>query len=361
MAIDGTDNGESINGTTGNDMIYGFGGDDMLFGGDGNDVLYGGDGDDDLFGGNGNDQLSGGEGADYMVGGTGNDTFFVSEAGDQAIEGAGEGSDTVQSLLANYTLGANLEIVLLREGAAVDAAGRTNANGNELNNGMRGNSGANTLSGKGGNDSIYGMGGDDILNGGTGNDLIDGGAGDDLVSFKVDGGTQGATVDLSITTGQNTGFGTDQIRGVENLEGTQNNDVLSGNNGVNRISSLGGDDLIRGRGGDDDLTSGTGNDTFRFDRAGEGNGVDRIRNFVVGSDRLEFRTSDGYAANSTLTFGSEAEGTGPQGIYDITTGMLYYDADGEGGDDAILIAQFDRGVNLTGNDIAVINDGTPTL
>ena len=59
--------------------------------------------------GDGNDVLDGGAGADTMVGGTGNDTYSVDNAGDVVIENAGEGTDTVKTSLASYTLTDNVE------------------------------------------------------------------------------------------------------------------------------------------------------------------------------------------------------------------------------------------------------------
>lgn len=355
--IYGGEGNNDIDGTSANDMIYGRGGADDLSGGDGNDVLYGGDGNDSLYGGEGDDQLSGGTGADYMEGGNGSDTYYVDDRNDVVVEFAGGGIDTVVSTLKNYRIGANVERLTLAEVVGDD--NNTNGTGNDLDNRIKGNSGNNEMQGLGGNDDIYGYAGNDIINGGAGNDILDGGDGIDLVSFKV-GATNGVTVDLSITARQNTGNGLDAIRNFENLEGTVFNDVLIGDNGVNKIAGLAGNDLIRGRGGDDDLTGGSGNDTFRFDSAGVGNGVDRIRGFTPGADKLEFHTSDGYAANATLTFGTIAVGSGPQGIYDIDTGKLYYDGDGDGAGAAIQIAQFDRGLNLGVNDFVLVND-TVTL
>jgi Ca2+-binding RTX toxin-like protein len=52
--------------------------------------------------------LDGITGADTLMGGLGNDTYYVDNAGDQIIENANEGTDTVQASIST-TLGANLE------------------------------------------------------------------------------------------------------------------------------------------------------------------------------------------------------------------------------------------------------------
>ncbi|MDP3841519.1 MAG: hypothetical protein Q8Q81_02835, partial [Oxalobacteraceae bacterium] len=86
------------------------------------------------------------EGADAMAGGLGNDIFMVDDAGDVASELAGEGTDTVQSYLVNYTLAANVENLQLM------GAQNLNATGNSLNNVLTGNSANNTLTGGTGSD-----------------------------------------------------------------------------------------------------------------------------------------------------------------------------------------------------------------
>jgi Ca2+-binding RTX toxin-like protein len=100
------------------------------------------------------------QGADRLVGGLGNDCYFVDDAGDVATELANEGTDTVQSYLAAYTLGANVENLTL--------LGNLNANGtgNALNNIITGNAGNNTLAGGAGSDTYAayrGMGQDRIV------------------------------------------------------------------------------------------------------------------------------------------------------------------------------------------------------
>ena len=87
------------------------------------------------------------EGADIMAGGAGNDTYMVDDTGDVVTELADEGTDTVQSYLANYTLGANVENLTLTGSAALNGTGNAQANV------LSGNAGNNILTGGAGGDS----------------------------------------------------------------------------------------------------------------------------------------------------------------------------------------------------------------
>ena len=62
-----------------------------------------------ITGGTGSDTLNGGVGADTLIGGAGNDIYIVDNAKDVVKEAVGAGTDTVQTTLAAYTLGANVE------------------------------------------------------------------------------------------------------------------------------------------------------------------------------------------------------------------------------------------------------------
>lgn len=242
---------DTLNGGAHHDSLYGDEQGDILSGGSGDDLLYGGSGGDQLTGGSGNDLLDGGSGADHMAGGSGNDIYVVSSSGDVITEGTDNGIDEVQSSI-NYTLGANLENLILRDNAVIGT-------GNALNNVIRGNTTLNdTLNGGDGNDTLYGSGGDDKLSGGGGDDLLYGGAGADTIAG---------------------GAGTDVI------ESGSGNDKIEGGSGDDRINTGSGDDIINagsgldtldGGSGLDQMNGGTGNDTYLLKR---GYGQDVIVDF----------------------------------------------------------------------------------
>lgn len=235
-----------VGGNSGNNEIQGLGGVDTLTGGDGNDTL------------------DGGAGADSMSGGKGDDTYWISEAGDAAVELANEGNDTVYTSL-NWTLGGNVE------GLRLLGTGNVNGTGNELSNRLIGNDGANQLKGLGGNDMLTAGGGADDLDGGAGADTMNGGAGNDV--YHVD--------QLDDRTEEAEGFGKDTVYSLVNwrlsantevlyLEGTNNTNGLGnelrnwiyGNTGNNKLQGLDGNDSLTGAAGDDELDGGTGADTL---------------------------------------------------------------------------------------------------
>ncbi|MGO4726239.1 MULTISPECIES: calcium-binding protein [unclassified Inquilinus] len=158
-------------------------------GGAGNDVVistadrggFYGQGGDDVLSGTGTAEhwFDGGTGNDRMTGGSGNDHYEVDSSGDRVVELGGGGNDEVYSA-ASFTLGDNIETLVLTGNLAINAVGSAQ------NNLIVGNDAANTLRGAAGDDTLTGRGGADILIGGTGADLFDlrDGNGDTVVDFS---------------------------------------------------------------------------------------------------------------------------------------------------------------------------------
>jgi trimeric autotransporter adhesin len=149
-------------------------------------VLTGNSANNTLGGGAGNDTIDGGAGNDTMVGGAGNDTYTVNVATDVVTEAAGEGTDTVLSLVT-LTLGANVENLRLTGTSAI------NGTGNTLDNGLTGNGANNTLTGAAGNDTLNGAAGTDTLVGGAGADSYVFGRGWGVDTVQENDGTAGVT------------------------------------------------------------------------------------------------------------------------------------------------------------------------
>jgi Ca2+-binding RTX toxin-like protein len=164
-----------INGGSGHDYLDGLTGNDILNGNLGNDELRGFSGNDTLDGGDGNDFLDGEAGSDKFIGGAGNDFYVVDSTTETITELLNEGKDTVESS-ATFTLGANLEDLILVGGGGIDGTGNT------LGNTIEGDEANNILFGSFGNDKLIGNDGDDTLIGGADNDTIEGGLGNDTLT-----------------------------------------------------------------------------------------------------------------------------------------------------------------------------------
>ncbi|HET6770022.1 MAG TPA: calcium-binding protein [Actinomycetota bacterium] len=121
---------------------------------------------------------------------------------------------------------------------------------------ITGTSGEDVICGLEGNDRIDAESGDDVLVGGAGDDELDGDEGNDWVSYEI--AADGIVADLG--SGSSLGEGGDQLVAVENMVGSANDDVLTGNPAGNTLSGLGGTDLLFGAGGADTVLGGDGED-----------------------------------------------------------------------------------------------------
>jgi hypothetical protein len=101
------------------------------------------------------------------------------------------------------------------------------------------------------------------MQGGLGDDILDGGVGFDTADYAT--AASGVTVDLGITTAQNTGgAGRDTLISIEGVVGSAFADVLIGSAGANVLVGGAGNDLLRGGGGNDSLNGGSGFDAALY-------------------------------------------------------------------------------------------------
>ena len=243
-----------------------------------------------LTGNTGANVLDGGVGADTLTGGSGNDTYVV-DAEDTVVEASNGGTDTVQSSVT-YTLGSNIENIVLLGSAVI------NGTGNTLGNALTGNGGNNALDGGAGNDTLSGGGGVDTLTGGAGNDtfVMDE---DDVIVEAVGGGTDSVQSSASYTLAANVESLT--LTGSAALNGT-------GNSGNNSITGNAAANVLDGGTGTDTLIGGLGNDTYVTDG---GDTITEASN--GGTDTVQSSATYTLASNLenlTLTGNALINGTG---------------------------------------------------
>jgi Ca2+-binding RTX toxin-like protein len=266
--------GSTLNGDEGDDRLDGSVGIDQLSGGDGDDVISGGDGDDLIDGGLGNDLISGGAGRDTLsyASATAAVTLVVDSVAAQ--DTGGGGVDTVSGVEIFH--GSSHDDTLSVGGASTSGY---------------------TLAGFDGDDTLTGGAGDDTLDGGAGDDLVDGRGGSNTLDLTI-GYLSDQTIDLAITTAQDTGQGHDTILNITNIIGGPGKNVLYGNAAANILKGYQDEDHLYGRGGDDLLYGSSGTD-FLYGDAGDdllagGSGNDRLD----GGDGVD--TVD-YSSTSNMT------------------------------------------------------------
>ena len=269
------------------------------------------------------DQLIGDANANNLSGGALNDTL-EGLAGNDTLDG-GTGNDTASYEHATAQVTASL---LTNTGTQGDANGDSfisieNLKGSDYYDSLQGSVAANVLTGGVGNDTLQGMGGGDTLDGGVGVDTASYADATTSVTVDLSAGTAtragsaavdtlisienlvGGTADdlfISATTAQvdtyDGGLGNDTVSyvssnapiiatltnglsgiaangdasgdiyiSIENLTGSNYNDLLIGDTNNNALSGGVGDDTLEGLGGADRLDGGTGNNTATYEHS----------------------------------------------------------------------------------------------
>ena len=267
--------------------------------GAGSDLLSGFE---NLLGSAYNDSLTGDAGANTLTGGAGDDTLNPGTNAGGVVDLLDGGTGTDTASFAGYITGVTATLNGTTDGIA-SINGQTIANLRSIEN----------LTGGSGNDVLTGDAGNNALEGGLGDDVLNGGAGNDTVVFS---GSAAATVDLSITTAQNTGFGNDTITNIENVRTGSSADRVTGDANDNIFYDGGGNDIYNGAAGSDtvDYSASTSSVTVNLNTTvaqtvGTYGGSDTITNIenIVGAASFTNTLTGGNTTANRLVGGALAD------------------------------------------------------
>lgn len=411
-------------GEDGNDFLVNDAGNDILIGGAGNDFFL-------VLDPNGSSVLNGGTGFDtanysaltqaitlkatgIVTKGVGTDQLVQIEniiASDASLNDWIDASDAINPTSVTVDLSANSLIV-----NNVPGLGTANFTVSNFEN-VRGTAQNDKITGNSRNNIINAGAGDDILVGSQGNDTLNGEAGNDTADYS----NLGKTIVLGPTgtVAKAGGFGNDQLNGVEtiiasnlkgdtinasaanggvsitanlainslivnnvpglgalnftvknfeNVIGTAQDDIITGNNSHNTLRGGAGNDFLSGGAGNDNLIGGSGFDILvggagrdRFTFLNPGEGVDIITDFVSNFDKIAVSAAgfggglaQGALLGTQFVLGVGATNANHRFIYNNAIGALFFDIDGTGAAAQQQIASFSSFPTLISNDILVI-------
>lgn len=353
----------------------------------------------------GNDTLDADHADVRLEGGKGDDFYVITDGQGEIVELAHGGNDRVEVYFTGspgqpddpadrtYVIPDFVEQLYLH------TSYRNYSDGTSFSAIGIGNARDNVIFGSNGNDTLYGMDGNDRLDGGgDGNDSLLGGSGNDtLVAYHgatdtlmggdgddtyllLSGVSQAPNVAVEEVNG---GFDTIEIVATyfdlgyfANVEAIKNTymsgsgtKVLGsrtyGNDLDNLVTTGGGADTLGGGDGHDTLIGGAGSDDFMFGSSTYGRilaeSSDTVIDFVHGVDRIVLNRSWSFPNlyHSGPLYADEFKEIRPGAtvddsdrlIYDRSTGNLYFDQDGSGAAERILVLVLANHAQLTASDI----------
>jgi Ca2+-binding RTX toxin-like protein len=174
---------------------------------------------------------------------------------------------------------------------------RDTLTGDSGGNRIRGLAGNDTLNGGKGNDTLVGGAGADVMTGGDDTDLADYSNYDDLWRLKGAAASTGVTVTLAGGTGSRNAAQGDTLVTIENLTGTVDDDILTGDAGNNRI-----DPGLTSNSGVDKVDGGLGTDLLFVDYLNHGDyGKGMVGGYNLGSTTAgSFRRQVAGVSNAIL-------------------------------------------------------------
>ncbi|MDI1308945.1 MAG: calcium-binding protein [Methylotenera sp.] len=317
-------------------------------------------GDDTYYANDGNDLIVGHGGADKLYGEAGDDIFTIGGFGSGVQGTTSKADDGNAEWIAT---GANHDLIV--GGLGVDTL--------RITTGIGAVAGNNTIVLNNANFQSMEV----VQVGGTAGRLNVENAALQLLNDHYYHRANSSVADLSNTLGNNGGSINNVVVDASGV--TTNGLRFEGNANTNTFIGTTKADVFVGNGGNDTLTGGTGKDTFVFgqvheqvitgaatevqtyvDTAFNLTGVDTITDFLHGTDKVELHL-DQYsqlAGFNTSMLRVNATGTAADAndylLFNTTSKMLSYDADGSGAGAAVSIAQL-LGVNtFTASDVVVV-------
>ena len=142
--------------------------------------------------------------------------------------------------------------------------------------------GDNVIYAGAGDDNIRAGQGDDLIFGGEGSDHMDGGSGSDTVSYAD--ATEGVQINLGLNAYGGGAFG-DSLISIENIIGSDYDDIISGDDGDNLLNGGAGGDVVNGEGGNDIIV--INNLDFFYISGGEGEDILRLDGIDLDLSQLE--------------------------------------------------------------------------
>ncbi len=408
----GTDNDELFGDTddsqAGNDIILGGEGDDRLLGRGGNDNLNGGEGDDELDGGIGDDEILGDAGNDSLIGQAGNDKISGGEEIDVVIydnspdavvvnideEQGYENTGDLNDLEGDFNINAataldgfghedrfNFQAIrtIYNEETNTISEETISVSGNLEN--IIGSSFDDILIGNSSDNEITALTGNDLVIGNAGDDSLDGGNGADVVSYRRDP----SSVNVNLEQGEaiDGWEDTDALSNIENVVGSEFNDIIIADAQANIITAGDGSDTVNGRDGNDDLFGETGDDSLTGEQGNDlidgGEGSDTVNydnspdSVIVNIDETtDYDNPGGFLHQTivtdkliptdtepefTIAAGTAIDGFGSEDILRNLENIV-----GSGFDDILIGNETENKIQaLDGNDILVGNAGDDSL
>ena len=339
VRIDGSNNSETVNGSQGVDNATMRLGNDVYHGNGGNDLIVGHGGADKLYGDAGNDIFtitgfgSGVQGTtskvddgnaewvagDLIVGGLGVDTLRITT-------GIGANTAAKGTIVLNNSNFQSMEVVQVG-----GTAGRINTEDGALqlindHYYHRANSSVANLSDTLGN------------NGGTINNVV---------------------IDASALTTNGLRF--EGNANTQTFKGTTKADVFVGNSGNDTLTGNGGaDKFVFGKVYEQIVTGATTTEQTYTNTAFNLTGVDTITDFLRGTDKIELHLDQytNLAGFTSANLASNATGAAADAndylLFNTTSKMLSYDADGSGAGAAVNIAVLTGVTTFTASDVVVV-------